>query len=67
MFNKTRQKTNEYLDFIGGKNAEMIGKINKKGEDMDRLTLRWLARAFALVALVIGVLYIASFVIQISQ
>lgn len=67
MFDKTRRKTNEYLDFIEGKNAEMIGKINKKGEDIDRQTLRWLARAFALIALVIGILYIASFVMQITQ
>lgn len=65
MFDKTRQKTNEYLDFIESKNAEMIGKINKKGDDMDRVTLRWLARAFALIALVIGIFYLASFMIQV--
>lgn len=67
MFDKTRRKTNEYLDFIEGKNAEMIGKINKKGEDVDQQTLRWLCRAFTLMALVVGILYIVSFVIQVSR
>lgn len=65
MSSRSRQQNKEYADLLKEEDLNVANKINEKGQDINQETLRWLARAFALIALIIGLCYIVLFFKQI--
>lgn len=65
MFENSRRVNREYTEFLERKNAEMVDRLNSRTKDVDVRLIVWLARAFAFIALIVGLGYIVVFVVKI--
>lgn len=62
MFDNSKKLNEEYADFLEEKASHLSDRLDNRSKDMDRDIMLWLCRAFAVVAFIVGILYIALFI-----
>lgn len=62
MFDNSKKLNKEYADFLEEKASHLSDRLDNRSKDMDKDIMLWLCRAFAVVAFIVGILYIVLFI-----